>query len=256
MKIGKDIKKIFISHSTLDKEYAKVLVRLLTDMKVPENKIFCSSVKGFGIELGANFLEVIKETLNDNILVLFLLSESFYHSKISLCEMGATWVKTNMHIPIVIPPFSFKDIEGVIIGTQGLLINNKGDINSLRDKITELLDLKDINMNIWENYRDEYLEKINKIIDIEKSQKVETNEKNIDFDVRKTLFKLLRSSEKKLISTEDIFQNMDKEYDIKNKGLDMIDIYDYLEELNFSRKIKKVAYDNAEMETMLWYSVL
>ena len=166
-KVGENeqIEKIFISHSSLDEEYAKAFVRLLTDMKVPEDKIFCSSVKGYGIELGEDFLEYIRKTLDDNVLVLFLLSESFYHSKISLCEMGATWVKTNIHIPVIIPPFTFEDIEGVIIGKQGLEINNKGDINELKIKISKLLNLESLNPNIWESRRDEFLDKVNNIIE-------------------------------------------------------------------------------------------
>ena len=94
-----------------------------------------------------------------------MLSDSFYDSKFCLCEMGASWVKTNKHFPVIIPPFRFEDIEGVIINTQGLVINNRGHINQMQEQICSLFGLERLSNNIWENRRDRFLNKINSLIE-------------------------------------------------------------------------------------------
>jgi hypothetical protein len=39
-------------------------------------------------------------------------------------EMGATWIKTNEHVPILIPHCDFKNVQGVIPLTQGFKITD------------------------------------------------------------------------------------------------------------------------------------
>jgi len=55
------IEGVFISHSSSDSKYAKCLIKLLKNIGVRGDKIFCSSVPGYKIELGENFLDYIKE---------------------------------------------------------------------------------------------------------------------------------------------------------------------------------------------------
>lgn len=44
--------KVFISHSSKDKEYVSLIVSLLDDMGLQPNQIFCSSLPGYDIPLG------------------------------------------------------------------------------------------------------------------------------------------------------------------------------------------------------------
>lgn len=156
---------IFISHSSLDSKIVEKVIDTLEAIGVPSDKIFCSSFEGYGVKLGSDFLDVIKDELNNNILVLFILSSNFYSSVVSLCEMGATWVKTNQHIPILIPPFEYKDIEGVIPTTHGMKINEKEKFNSLKERVEQLLKLEPVSMNVWERKRDKILKEIKVILD-------------------------------------------------------------------------------------------
>lgn len=157
--------KIFISHSSLDIPVVEKVIDLLEAIGVPSNKIFCSSFEGYGIKLGSDFLEVIKNQLDNNVLVLFILSSNFYSSVISLCEMGATWLKTNKHIPILIPPFEYHDIKGVIPTTQGMKINEKDKLNSLKDIVVEFFGIETPNTSVWERKRDNLLKEVKKILD-------------------------------------------------------------------------------------------
>lgn len=158
------INKIFISHSTSDKDYVEEIVDLIETIGLKSTQIFCSSFDGYGIDLGENFLERIKSELNEENLVLFILSENFYASPVCLCEMGATWIKTNEHIPILIPPFDFKNIQGVIPLTQGFKINESLKLNLFKEKIELIFNLDPIDNSSWERKRDRVLRRIEKMI--------------------------------------------------------------------------------------------
>lgn len=77
MKEGKNIEKIFISHSSKDSEYILPIIDLLEGIGVTSEEIFCTSYEPYGIPLGENFLERIKAELNENVLVLFVWSSNF-----------------------------------------------------------------------------------------------------------------------------------------------------------------------------------
>ncbi|MDE5423863.1 toll/interleukin-1 receptor domain-containing protein [Ancylomarina sp. DW003] len=154
------INKVFISHSTKDKEYVEELIDILETVGLKSTQIFCSSFDGYGIDLGENFLERIKNELNEEVLVLFVLSENFYSSPVCLCEMGATWIKTSEHIPILIPPFNFENIQGVIPLTQGFKINDSLKLNLFKEKLEKVFDIKPIDFTSWERKRDRIIKRI------------------------------------------------------------------------------------------------
>ncbi|MDC3351653.1 toll/interleukin-1 receptor domain-containing protein [Crocinitomicaceae bacterium] len=154
------INKVFISHSSKDKVFVEELIDLIETIGLSSTKIFCSSFDGYGIDLGEDFLDRIKDELNENILVLFVLSNNFYASPVCLCEMGATWIKTNEHIPILIPPFDYSDVKGVIPMTQGFKINESLKLNLFKQKLEKLFNLSAIDNSSWERKRDRVLKRI------------------------------------------------------------------------------------------------
>jgi len=159
------ITKIFISHSSKDSAIVEEVIEILESIGLNSTQIFCSSFNGYGIDYGDNFLERIKNELDNNALVLFILSENFYQSPVCLCEMGATWMKTNTHIPILIPPMSFKDIKGVIPLTQGFEINDASALTQFKGQIESVFSIKNIlNNSTWERKRDRIVNRINKEI--------------------------------------------------------------------------------------------
>lgn len=75
--------------------------------------------------------------------------------------MGAAWIKTTAHIPVLIPPFKFNDIKGVIPQTHGIMLDETHGLNSLKVKIEELFAITpDNNPSIWERRRDGILKQI------------------------------------------------------------------------------------------------
>jgi TIR domain-containing protein len=158
------VTKIFISHSSKDMKLVGELIDLIETIGVDSKDIFCSSFEGYGVSLGENFLERLRNELNNNVLVIFVLSQNFYESPICLCEMGATWIKTNEHIPILIPPFDYEKIKGVIQNIHGLKINEPLKLNLLKERLEEAFNLNPINNTRWESKRNNILDRIDKII--------------------------------------------------------------------------------------------
>ncbi len=160
-----EIKKVFISHSSKDIQYVEELIECLETIGLSSRNIFCTSFEGYGIDLGDNFLETIKEKLSDDTLVLFVLTKNFYASPICLCEMGAAWVQSKEHIPILVPPFDFKNIQGVIPLTQGFKINEPLKLNLFKEKVEKLFELSPkSSVSTWERKRDQIITRLNKKI--------------------------------------------------------------------------------------------
>ena len=160
-----NINKIFISHSSKDIKVVEEFVDLLETIGLDSNQIFCSSLPGYGIPLGENFIECLKSELSDsNTMVVFMLSENFYKSPVSMCEMGATWIQSKEHIPVLIPPFSFEKIDGTIKLTQGFMINDSMKWNEFKDKILQTFGLEDLSDSVWERKRDRTISRINKLL--------------------------------------------------------------------------------------------
>ncbi|KAA9327234.1 toll/interleukin-1 receptor domain-containing protein [Hymenobacter busanensis] len=166
------VKRVFVSHASKDVNYVEELIDLLKLIGLHRDQVFCTSVKGYGIPLGSNFLSELKERINDDVLVLFVFSPNFYASPVCLAEMGAAWALSKEHIPIVIPPFKFSDIKGVLPHTQGLMINDKLELNALADRVEELFKQPSHTTNPdWERSRDRILERINNLIYLEQAIK-------------------------------------------------------------------------------------
>ena len=159
------LSKVFISHSSKDSIVVEEIIDLLEAMGLNSAQIFCSSFEGYGIDLGENFLDVIKEVLSSDCMVLFIISENFYNSPVCLCEMGATWVLAKEHVPILIPPIDYADIKGVIPSIQGLKITEPLKFNLLKEKIQNLFNVNSsTSISTWERKRDRVLTRINEAI--------------------------------------------------------------------------------------------
>jgi len=155
------VRRVFISHSSKDEVFVQELVEILETIGLPPEAIFCTSLAGYGIDLGENFLDGIREELKSDTLVLFVLSHNFYASPISLCEMGAVWVQTKAHIPILVPPFDFGDIKGVIPLTEGFKINDPLKLSIFKSKIESLFGLtRTLPHASWERKRDRIVSRI------------------------------------------------------------------------------------------------
>jgi hypothetical protein len=119
---------------------------------------------GYGIPLGEDWLQTLKSEVSGEVIVLFVVSENYYKSAVSLCEMGAAWALSKRHIPILIPPLDYVDMKGVIPLTQGFHVNERHKWTTLKTKMETLFNLTPKAPEIWESRRDEILARIEKLL--------------------------------------------------------------------------------------------
>lgn len=111
-------KKVFISHSSKDDDYANVFVELLELFGFREKDIFCSSNYSTGIAYGEHIFERLKKELSDGPVVIYLLSNDYYESVICLNEMGASWMMSDEHYPVALPEFEVNKIKGAVSSSR------------------------------------------------------------------------------------------------------------------------------------------
>jgi hypothetical protein len=171
--------KIFISHSSKNKNYGNALVNLLTGIGISGDKIIFTSNDAYGIPIGENIFDWLKNRITEKPYVLYLLSPEYYKSVACLNEMGAAWVIENKHTMIFTPNFELDSYEfqnGAIDPREiGFYINNTDKLISFIDSLrTDYNVIKNpvlINQKI-----SEFIEKIKSFSSL-KSKK--TEEKNI-----------------------------------------------------------------------------
>ena len=103
--------KIFISHSSANKDYGNALVELLRGIGITEDEIVFTSNTAYGIPIGQNIFNWLKSQIVEKPFVIYLLSKEYYSSIACLNEMGAAWVIENEHAMIFTPNFDLSSKE-------------------------------------------------------------------------------------------------------------------------------------------------
>ncbi|MDD5867539.1 MAG: toll/interleukin-1 receptor domain-containing protein [Lachnospiraceae bacterium] len=163
--------KIFISHNTVDKDYAEAFVGLLEDLGLYQDEIICSSVPPYCIPLDNKVFDwLANEFQKSDLHMIFLLSKNYYGSPASLNEMGAAWAIKHKWTGILLPGFGFDEVKGCIDKTQVSIKLDDPDVNTLEFRLSELkdnlikeFDLRDMPEPVWKRKRDDFLDKVKKI---------------------------------------------------------------------------------------------
>lgn len=137
--------KVFVSHSSKDKELATALSDFLESIN-PSVEVFCSSQIG-SIKVGKDFVNEITENLNNCDAFIPLLSPNYYLSRFCMIELGFAYsllfeskgVGGNCIYPLCIPPV--KKAEA-LMGTplaqlQVATIKTEEDIRAFLDSVFE-----------------------------------------------------------------------------------------------------------------------
>lgn len=163
------IKKIFISHSSADQKFAEALIDLLNTMGLGQEEIFCSSIPGYWIGNGKNFLDEIKtHFVNYDLFVIFIHSPRFYNSHVSLNEMGAAWVLQSEYCSFLTNDMEYYQMDAVVTSHEiAIKVNTneaKSRLNDWKMRILDWFGKSDINANIWERKRNSFLETVSSFI--------------------------------------------------------------------------------------------
>lgn len=159
---------VFISHSSNDKNFVESLVTLLEDIGLDSSNLFCSSVDGYGIGIGEDIFETLRNLFSEhNLFVLFIQSPRYYESAVSLNEMGAAWVLKTDSCSILTSDMEFKKMEGVVNNSRISIKVNEDNtparLTELKDKLIAFLGLPQVNNIKWERKRKEFITKVTSI---------------------------------------------------------------------------------------------
>lgn len=159
--------KVFISHSSQDKDYVSCIVDFLEDIGLTQEQLFCSSIPGYGIPLDEDIYDYLKQQFQEhNLHVILVLSDNYYQSVACMNEMGAAWILQNKYTTILLPGFEFKEIKGAInprkIGLKldGDLTEVKEKLGQLKDALAQEFGLASIPDVRWERKRDTFISAI------------------------------------------------------------------------------------------------
>ena len=159
--------KIFISHSSKDVTYVAQIVNLLDGMGLNQTQIFCSSLPGYGIPIDTNIFDYLRDQfLLFDLHVVFVHSDNYYKSPVSLNEMGAAWALKSAVTSILLPGFSFEKMTGVVnnqsiamkLDAPELEVQDK--LNQLYDKIVDEFAITKKADIIWQQKRDSFIKNI------------------------------------------------------------------------------------------------
>lgn len=161
--------RVFISHSSKDKEFVKHLVDLLEVIGIDgKDKLFCSSVPLYGIDLSGKIFETLLSQFKENqLFVLYIHSANYYESPVSLNEMGAAWVLQSDHCSFLTKGFPFEGMKGVVKDDEiAIKVDVDTDevsirMNQLKDKLINLFKLPKLDNDKWEWKRNLFLERVN-----------------------------------------------------------------------------------------------
>lgn len=154
--------KLFISHSSQDAEVVTAFVNFMLTIGLKSEDMICTSVPSTKIPNGEDIFDYLNKALNDEIFVLFFLSDNYYSSPVCLNEMGAAWVRKADSLNFLLADFDFSDMRGVVnknkvgikLGTCDAM--SKISLNEFKETLTSLFGIT-INQNVWELARDSFL---------------------------------------------------------------------------------------------------
>jgi hypothetical protein len=167
--------KVFISHKTEDLPYATALVNLINFIIGADgDKIFCSSIAGYGVKPSQDIIDKIKEQFtNHNLFVVIIHSPRYYKSSVCLNEMGAAWALDTKFYSFLTKDCRIDQLTGVI-GNEEMCISPNADeemlnahLNSFKEDLVAFFGASPIDQSKWEHERKQFVEAIAAIKDAE-----------------------------------------------------------------------------------------
>ena len=129
--------KIFISHAAADKHLVDDLKQMIqTAVGLAPGEFFYSSGKGTGVPAGHNFVEYIRDEIDDATFVVSVVTPAFRESEFCLAELGAVWVSVGKAFcPLCTPDVNRGDLRATLAGIQVERIDDDASLADLLQRI-------------------------------------------------------------------------------------------------------------------------
>ena len=160
--------KVFISHKKEDKAYADALVNLINFILGADgDKIFCSSIPGYGIRQSRDILDELKNQFDRyDVFMVIIHSPRYYQSAICLNEMGASWALGTKFSSFMTIDCKPEHLHGVINREKICIDLNDDDdmlnchLNEFKDDLIDFFHAGQIEQNRWENARGRFVREV------------------------------------------------------------------------------------------------
>ncbi|HEX8209069.1 MAG TPA: toll/interleukin-1 receptor domain-containing protein [Longimicrobium sp.] len=134
--------RLFISHSSHDRQTADALIRLLRDaLSLPPAQIRCTSVDGYRLPAGVNAKERLRTEIFEAEAFIGLISHESLSSTFVLFELGARWGAQRHLIPLLVRDFSPAGLSGPLSDLNALQLSEEAQIHQLITDLGEVLNI-------------------------------------------------------------------------------------------------------------------
>ena len=143
-------KNIFISHSSANKEIAEQLCSFMVRLGISEEKIFCSSIIGQGVNNGEKLNDAIGKAIGRSKLLVYILSRDFFESSYCMEELGVGWYLAQQKkvscFYLIIPDIDLSDLKGFVNSKidkfSFIYEDHKGELGLFAENICKVLKIK------------------------------------------------------------------------------------------------------------------
>lgn len=221
--------KIFISHSTADKEVVTKLMDLLqTQFNLTRSNFFCTSDEE--LDVGGNWIEQIRMEMKDATLILPIITPHYLESHFCMCELGAAWVNQQALIPLIIPPLNHNALGSTPYRSwiQSITLESVADCIRLGDVINSKNIGQNVNMvrfnsratEFYEEYVLPFIKKMERRITITPEHVKNMEQKLIEF---KHAYDLVEKEVSELKSENQMLRKMKNSEEIKKMDYEKMD---------------------------------
>lgn len=228
-------KSVFISHAVKDNKLVAALVDLLEGgIGVPEEEIFCSSLDGYGIPTGDNFVTYIKNQIQEPKCVILLVTPCYFASNFCMSELGAAWAMSHTIFPILVEPIGHSDVKDVLLGTQVAKIADDIKYNELRDYLLKEITCTKKSTTKWDITRKVFLEKLpSLLLNLAPAESVSLEEHE--------------SLKEQLAEQQEELANYQREVDAKNEYITQLKVLKDREEVG---ALDDAVEDSGDLESL------
>lgn len=153
--------KIFISHSSLDKDIVDLFKNIILNagLGIADDDIAYTSAPETGVPTGGNIPQYIKENIADSDFVFFMISDNYRKSEVCLNEMGAAWALDKNVKPLLLHSVSFKSVGWLYGMNLCVQIDDSGRLDELRDEFLDKYDSRP-KTAVWNKQKAEFIARI------------------------------------------------------------------------------------------------
>jgi hypothetical protein len=155
----KNAKRIFISHSSKDKEVMEKFTDYILQLGIglSHEDIFCTSIEEMGIRNGEDIRQHIKDNVQGADFSFLMLSKNYKKSEICLNEMGAVWAVDNRVRYYLLPNVDFKEIGWLCDTNKAEKLHDYVVLDALQEELISFYGLPHKG-GIWSRQRQNFVE--------------------------------------------------------------------------------------------------